>query len=60
MRLSGGYNSPLSAADAISIIQSVYDKGITLFDTAGFHGNHANEVLVGKVQLPAASFHMHL
>ncbi|KAK9215204.1 hypothetical protein WN944_007208 [Citrus x changshan-huyou] len=48
MSLSGGYNSPLSEEDGISIIKHSFSKGITFFDTADKYGPYTNEILLGK------------
>ncbi|KAH9754017.1 Aldo ket red domain-containing protein [Citrus sinensis] len=48
MSLSGGYNSPLSEEDGISIIKHAFSKGITFFDTADKYGPYTNEILLGK------------
>ena len=49
MGLTGVYNAPVSEEEGISIIKYAFQKGITFFDTADVYGDHANEVLVGKV-----------
>ncbi|KAH9754016.1 Aldo ket red domain-containing protein [Citrus sinensis] len=49
MSLSGGYNSPLSEEDGISIIKHAFSKGITFFDTADKYGPYTNEILLGKL-----------
>ena len=51
MSLSGGYNSPLSEEDGISIIKHAFSKGITFFDTADKYGPYTNEILLGKVRV---------
>ncbi|ESR46192.1 hypothetical protein CICLE_v10001273mg [Citrus x clementina] len=48
MSLSGGYNSPVSEEDGISIIKHAFNKGITFFDTADKYGPYTNEILLGK------------
>ncbi|KAK9215206.1 hypothetical protein WN944_007210 [Citrus x changshan-huyou] len=48
MSLSGGYNSPISEEDGISIIKHAFNKGITFFDTADKYGPYTNEILLGK------------
>ena len=50
MSLSGGYNSPVSEEDGISIIKHAFNKGITFFDTADKYGPYTNEILLGKVR----------
>ncbi|KDO45061.1 hypothetical protein CISIN_1g0192001mg [Citrus sinensis] len=54
MNLSGGYSSPVSEEDGITMIKHAFSKGITFFDTADVYGQNANEVLLGKAlkQLP--------
>ncbi|KAH9754022.1 Aldo ket red domain-containing protein [Citrus sinensis] len=49
MSLSGGYNSPVSEEDGISIIKHAFNKGITFFDTADKYGPYTNEILLGKI-----------
>ncbi|KAH9687949.1 Aldo ket red domain-containing protein [Citrus sinensis] len=49
MNLSGGYSSPVSEEDGISMIKHAFSKGITFFDTADVYGQNANEVLLGKI-----------
>ncbi|KAH9687938.1 Aldo ket red domain-containing protein [Citrus sinensis] len=51
MSLSGGYNSPVSEEDGISIIKHAFNKGITFFDTADKYGPYTNEILLGKVRI---------
>jgi diketogulonate reductase-like aldo/keto reductase len=51
MSLSGGYNSPLSDEDGISVIKYAFNKGITFFDTSDAYGPHSNEILLGKVHI---------
>lgn len=51
MGLSGTYNDPVPEEVGISIIKHAFSQGITFFDTSDIYGPHANEVLVGKVNL---------
>ncbi|KAH9687952.1 Aldo ket red domain-containing protein [Citrus sinensis] len=48
MNLSGGYSSPVSEEDGISMIKHAFSRGITFFDTADMYGQNANEILLGK------------
>ena len=56
MNLSGGYSSPVSEEDGISMIKHAFSKGITFFDTADVYGQNANEVLLGKVMVFCCNF----
>lgn len=52
MGLSGVYNDPISDEAGIQLIKECFNEGITFFDTSDVYGlNHANEKLVGKVNL---------
>lgn len=53
--LSGIYNPPLPHEDGCAIIEEVFSKGITFFDTSDLYGDdHDNEIMIGKAlkQLP--------
>lgn len=51
MGLSFGYGPAIDKQDAIKLIRTAYEKGITLFDTAEAYGK-ANEELVGEALNP--------
>ena len=52
MNLSHAYGMPPSRADAIALLESALDLGVTHFDTAALYGFGANESLVGEVLAP--------
>jgi aryl-alcohol dehydrogenase-like predicted oxidoreductase len=52
MGLSYGYGPALDKQDAIKLIQSAFERGITLFDTAEVYGPFKNEELVGEAVAP--------
>ena len=51
MGLLGGYSDPIPEEVGILIIKHAFSQWITFFDTSDIYGPHANEVLVGKVNL---------
>lgn len=51
MGLSFGYSSNIDKKDAIKLIRTAYENGITLFDTAEAYGDD-NEKLVGEAVEP--------
>jgi aryl-alcohol dehydrogenase-like predicted oxidoreductase len=52
MGLSYGYGPATGKQDAIKLIRSAYDKGVTFFDTAEAYGPYINEELVGEALAP--------
>ena len=56
MGLSHGYGVPAEHHQAVALIQSAFEMGYTLFDTAECYGTaadpHANELLVGETIKP--------
>jgi aryl-alcohol dehydrogenase-like predicted oxidoreductase len=53
MGLSGAYTtSSIARDDAIALIRSAVDQGVTLFDTAEVYGPYENEKLVGEALAP--------
>lgn len=56
MGLSHGYGVPAEHHQAVALIQSAFEMGYTLFDTAECYGTaadpHANELLVGEAIKP--------
>jgi aryl-alcohol dehydrogenase-like predicted oxidoreductase len=52
MGLNFGYNSKLDRNDAIKLIRSAADEGITFFDTAEVYGPYTNEEIVGEALTP--------
>ena len=51
MGLTYGYGPAISSEDAVALIRSAYDQGVTFFDTAEAYGE-ANETLVGRAVAP--------
>jgi aryl-alcohol dehydrogenase-like predicted oxidoreductase len=52
MGLSYAYGSAPNRQDAIKLIRSAYEKGVTFFDTAEVYGPYTNEELVGEAVAP--------
>src|SRR5687767_6394329 len=52
MGLSFGYGKPTGKNDAIALIRSAYEQGITLFDSAEAYGPFTNEELLGEALAP--------
>jgi aryl-alcohol dehydrogenase-like predicted oxidoreductase len=52
MGMSFGYGPPMDEQEAIALIRSAVDLGVTFFDTAEVYGPFTNEVLVGKALAP--------
>jgi aryl-alcohol dehydrogenase-like predicted oxidoreductase len=52
MGLSFGYGPPIEKPQAISLIRSAVERGITFFDTAEAYGPFTNEELVGEALAP--------
>ena len=52
MGLSFGYGPAADKQDAISLIRSAVERGVTFFDTAEAYGPFANEELVGEALAP--------
>jgi aryl-alcohol dehydrogenase-like predicted oxidoreductase len=52
MGLSHGYGPATEKKQAISLIRSAVERGVTLFDTAEIYGPYANEELVGEALAP--------
>lgn len=52
MGLNYAYAETLNKNQAISLLQSAFEKGITFFDTAEFYGPFTNEELVGEALKP--------
>tara|TARA_A100001015_G_scaffold307309_1_gene402977 strand:- start:551 stop:754 length:204 start_codon:yes stop_codon:yes gene_type:complete len=46
MGLSFGYGIPTENSEAIKLLRTAYDKGITFFDTAECYGPFTNEELL--------------
>ncbi|HKV46722.1 MAG TPA: aldo/keto reductase [Candidatus Acidoferrales bacterium] len=52
MGLSYGYGPPLEKQQAISVIRTAVERGVTFFDTAEAYGPFKNEELVGEALAP--------
>lgn len=52
MGLSHGYGPPTDRAQAIALIRSAVEQGVTLFDTAEIYGPFTNEDVVGEALAP--------
>ena len=52
MGLSSAYGPPTERQEAIKIIRSAVQSGVTFFDTAEIYGPFSNEELVGKALAP--------
>lgn len=52
MGLSFGYGPATEKNEAIELIQSAWEQGVTFFDTAEAYGPHINEELLGEALAP--------
>jgi aryl-alcohol dehydrogenase-like predicted oxidoreductase len=52
MGLSFGYGPPTEKQQAITVIRTAFDRGVTFFDTAEAYGPFTNEELVGEAVAP--------
>ncbi len=52
MGLSFGYGNSITKQDAIKLIRSAYERGVTFFDTAEAYGPFVNEELLGEALTP--------
>ncbi len=52
MGLSFGFGPPTEKQQAITLIRTAFDRGVTFFDTAEAYGPFANEELVGEAVAP--------
>jgi aryl-alcohol dehydrogenase-like predicted oxidoreductase len=52
MGLSFGYGPPTEKGEAISLIRSAVEQGVTFFDTAEVYGPFTNEEVVGEALAP--------
>jgi aryl-alcohol dehydrogenase-like predicted oxidoreductase len=55
MGISFGYGNPIAREDAIKLIRSAYERGVTFFDTAEAYGPFENEELLGEALAPFRS-----
>jgi aryl-alcohol dehydrogenase-like predicted oxidoreductase len=52
MGLSHGYGKPTGKNEAVKLIRSAYEQGVTFFDTAEVYGPFVNEELLGEALKP--------
>ena len=52
MGLSYGYGPATEPRDAIRLVRTAFERGVTLFDTAEAYGPFANETLLGEALAP--------
>lgn len=52
MGLSFGYGIPTESTEAIKLIRTAFEKGVTFFDTAECYGPFTNEELLGEALKP--------
>jgi aryl-alcohol dehydrogenase-like predicted oxidoreductase len=52
MGLSFGYGPATDKTDAIKLLRSAFESGVTFFDTAEVYGPYTNEELLGEAVLP--------
>ena len=52
MNLAGNYNLPVSKAEAVKIIRTAFESGVTFFDTAEVYGPYLSEEMVGEALEP--------
>jgi aryl-alcohol dehydrogenase-like predicted oxidoreductase len=52
MGMSFGYGPPMDRQEAIALIRTAVDRGVTFFDTAEVYGPFTNEELVGEALAP--------
>lgn len=52
MTLAGNYNAPVPKEQAIKIIRTAFENGVTFFDTAEVYGPYISEEFVGEALAP--------
>ncbi|MFL5159878.1 MAG: aldo/keto reductase, partial [Microvirga sp.] len=52
MGLSYGYGPATDTQDAITLIRTAFERGVTFFDTAEAYGPYKNEELLGEALAP--------
>ena len=52
MGISQSYGTPMATPEAIKLIRSAFERGVTFFDTAEVYGPYKNEEVVGEALLP--------
>ena len=53
MGMSAAYGPPKPESDMIALVHHAIDSGVTFLDTSDIYGPHTNEILLGKVWIPA-------
>ena len=53
MGMSAFYGPPKNESDMIALVHHAIDSGVTFLDTSDVYGPHTNEILLGKVWIPA-------
>nr|GEY60392.1 auxin-induced protein PCNT115-like [Tanacetum cinerariifolium] len=51
MGMSGGYGPVKPDEEMIKVIHHAVSVGVTHFDTSDVYGSHANEILLGKMDV---------
>jgi aryl-alcohol dehydrogenase-like predicted oxidoreductase len=52
MNVAGNYNAPVPKAQAIKLIRTAFESGVTFFDSAEVYGPYTSEELVGEAVAP--------
>ncbi|MDR3618279.1 MAG: aldo/keto reductase, partial [Paludisphaera borealis] len=52
MGMSFGYGPAMDKQEAVSMIRTAVERGVTFFDTAEVYGPYTNEELVGEALAP--------
>ncbi|KAA3451488.1 aldo/keto reductase [Mesorhizobium sp. SARCC-RB16n] len=52
MGMSHSYGQPMETPDAVRLIRSAFERGVTFFDTAEVYGPYTNEEVVGEALQP--------
>lgn len=52
MNLAGNYNAPVTRAEAVKLIRTAFEHGVTFFDTAEVYGPYIDEEMVGEALAP--------
>jgi aryl-alcohol dehydrogenase-like predicted oxidoreductase len=52
MNVAGMYNRPIDRQEAIRLIRTAYERGVTFFDTAEVYGPFLGEEMVGEALAP--------
>ena len=52
MGMSFSYGQPMDKQEAIALLRTAVERGVTFFDTAEVYGAYTNEELVGEALAP--------